>query len=145
MKTVFRKLAADEATIWTGSVYVDVTGECDSLDPGEYAVTMSASVDAVRTIKQNNSIHLYSKLVADKFNDAGITKKMYFKKRKMEGSWTKESVLENVWRDIQEALFEHRKTSKLGPGQVTKVYNEISEFLSVRFKVDQSFPNRHGD
>lgn len=144
-EVVLRKLTAPEAEKYTGPVFADVTGDCSDLACIEYAVIISTSESSIRTILQNSSIRLYAKWVAKLFNDAGITKKYYFSRRKMEGSWTAESFLENVWRDIQENLYGHRKTSKLERAQVSVVYNEIAKFLSVRFKVDQSFPNRHGD
>lgn len=145
MKTVLRKLTEDEARQWTGAVYVDVTGECDDLAPGEYAVTMSASADAVRTIKQNSSIHLYCKMISKKLNDGGLDMMAVLKEKSVPVSWTMNSVKDVIWRPIQIAMFDIESTTKLERPEVTKVYETMARHLSTLFTIDQSFPNRHGD
>ena len=97
---------------------------------------------AKRTALQNKSIHLYGKLVSETLNSGGITKQIYFDKKQVDCEWTPESVVEDIWREIQFAMFGHRQTSKLETNQVSMVYEQVARILSENFNVTQAFPDR---
>lgn len=143
MKTIFAKHSIEDlySSGYKGAVFVPVDEDMNTMQDGIVAVTLSWHKKTIRTIQQNKSIYKYCDIVAKIFNDAGITKRMFFTKRKYESSWTKESIIEDIWRELQYALFKHRNTSKLSTSEVSEVYQEMSRLLSVRFSVDQPFPN----
>jgi len=85
---------------------------------------------AKRTKLQNRSIHKYWSLICDALNDAGWTKKKYFEVKEVDIDWTPESIGDDIWRGIQEAMYGHRNTSKLETHQVSKVYDNVSRHLS---------------
>ena len=95
-----------------------------------------------RTALQNSSIHKYGSLVSEIMNDGGITKQVYFEKKQVDCEWTGESVIEDIWREIQFAMFGHRKTSQLDTDQVSKVYEQVARILAENFNVRQEFPSR---
>jgi len=97
---------------------------------------------ARRTALQNKSLYQYGRLVADRLNNGGITKQVYFDKKQVDCEWTTESVVEDIWREIQFAMFGHRKTSHLETDQISKVYDQVSRILSENFSVRQEFPSR---
>ena len=126
-------------------VLVAVMDDLSEIPKGELACTLSWSKKVIRTIKQNNSIYKYCSMLSKTLNDGGITKKMYFAKKTFDVSWTQESVLEDIWREFQFALFKHRKTSKLETVDVSEVYKEVDKVMLSAFDIDLSFPNRFND
>lgn len=124
-------------------VYAPIDSEGEKLIDGQLVIACDIkSGKAKRTTLQNASIHLYGSLVAQAMNDGGITKKIYFDAKQVDCEWTRESVIEDVWREIQNALYDHRKTSKLDRDQVSKVYDQVSRILAENFNVRQEFPSR---
>ena len=100
---------------------------------------------AKRTLLQNRSIHKYAAMVCEALNASGWTKKKYYEVKEVDIEWTPESVLEDIWRGIQEAMFNHRSTSKLETDQVSKVYDVMARHLANTCSINQSFPNRFGE
>jgi len=98
---------------------------------------------AARTRLQNRSMHLYSSLVSKELNDSGWTKKKYYEVKEVDIGWTPESVLDDIWRGIQEAMFQHRSTSKLKTEQVSEVYDRMSRHLSEFCNVTPGFPDKY--
>jgi hypothetical protein len=98
-----------------------------------------------RTLLQNRAIHKYAAMVCEALNAAGWTKKKYYEVKEVDIEWTPDSVLEDIWRGIQEAMFNHRSTSKLETDQVSKVYEVMARHLANTCTINQSFPSRHGE
>lgn len=94
-----------------------------------------------RTDKQGRSIWLYCTLLAKAFNDAGIYMVLFFYKEGAQVSWTKESVMEALWRPVQIAMFNIRSTTKLKTNQVSQIYEDINRFTGEKFGVSLPFPN----
>ena len=126
-------------------VLVAVMDDLSEIPKGELVADLSWTDKVIRTFKQNSSIHLYWKLVCDKLNAGGWTKKKYYEVKEVDIEWTPESVGENIWRDIQDAMYQHRKTSNLETKQVDRVYANMSKHLAATLGIDQSFPNRFND
>jgi hypothetical protein len=113
-----------------------------NIEDGQVMVCdISTSEKAIRSAKQNSSIWLYGTKVAKKLNDGGITKQVYFEKKQVDCEWTPESFIEDVFREVQEAMYNHRNTSKLNTEQVSKVYEQVARILAENFNVDQEFPS----
>lgn len=95
-----------------------------------------------RTYLQNRSIHKYWQIMCDALNAAGWTKKKYYEVKEVDIEWTPESFGEDVWRGIQEAMYQHRKTSKLETEQVSKVYEVVNRHLANTCGVSEDFPSK---
>lgn len=96
---------------------------------------------AKRTYLQNRSIHKWWSIMTEKLNNAGWTKKKYYEVKEVDIEWTPESFGEDVWRGIQEAMYQHRKTSKLEPAQVSKVYEVVNRHIGNTCGVSEDFPS----
>ena len=98
-----------------------------------------------RSISQNNSIHLYCKMIADTLNDLGCT--FTFKGLKgmdVEVRYTMQIVKETVWRPIQLALFNKESTKDLTTKEVTEIATPIEAYFAQK-GLDIPFPNKeHG-
>ena len=99
---------------------------------------------AKRTALQNKAIHKYWSIICDKLNSSGWTKKKYYEAKEVDIEWTPESVGEDIWRGIQEAMYQHRRTSKLEPGHVTKVFEVMDRHLSntCGSEISAPFPSK---
>ena len=100
---------------------------------------------ATRTVLQNRSMRLYWRIICEKLNNSGWTKKKYYEVKEVDIGWTPESVGDDIWRGIQFALFGHRKTSKLTKKQVNRVHLIMDNHLSNTCGGDIStpFPDRY--
>jgi hypothetical protein len=126
---------------YTGDILLPMDA-LPNIEDGQVMVCdISTSEKAVRTAKQNRSVWLYGTKVANKLNDGGITKQVYFEKKSVDCEWTPDSVVEDIWREIQFAMYNHRNTSKLNTEQVSKVYEQVARILAENFNVDQEFPS----
>lgn len=93
-----------------------------------------------RTSLQNNAIWLYCEILSKELNDAGLYLPVDFLGSKYQRSWTKSSVMELIWRPMQEGLFKKESTTDLETDQVGKVYEEINRALSETYGLFVDFP-----
>lgn len=94
-----------------------------------------------RTSVQNRSLHLYFTLVADAFNEAGLTVRKVLEK-KMELDWTPLMVKEALWKPAQEALLGKRSTTKLAKvAEIDLIYDHLTRHLGELFELHVPFPS----
>jgi len=127
-------LPADEATFaWYAS-----------LDADEYVVI---EVPAhTRTSKQNSAIRVYCRNVADTLNDAGFDMQSFPWKEGFKLPWSDYTVMEFLWRKIQEAMTGKHSTTKLETQEVNQVYEVLSQKLSEAAGISVPFPSKsNGD
>ena len=98
---------------------------------------------AKRTTLQNRAMQKYWRIICKLLNDSGWTKKKYYEVKEVDIDWTPDSVGDDIWRGIQEAMYGHRSTSKLEPYQVTEVHKTMDRHLSNTCggEVSAEFPN----
>jgi hypothetical protein len=126
-------------------VMADICGDLEDVASGEVAAKLSWSDKAIRTIKQNSSIHKYCSILADKFNDAGLDMLAVLKVKEVSVPWSMDRVKDILWKGIQEAMFNSTSTTKLETDQVSKVYETMNRHTSQNLGVSVDFPNRfHG-
>jgi hypothetical protein len=86
------------------------------------------------TRKQQNALHLYLEMIANALNDKGHSVQEVLSKAKLDIFWTKENVKENLWREIQEAMYGTRSTTELNKQeQIDRIHDVINKFLSENF------------
>ena len=66
---------------------------------------------------------------------------MDFLNSKYQISWTKDNVMELIWRPMQKGLFLTTSTKKLKSNQVSQVYEEINRALSEEYGLTVLFPS----
>lgn len=95
-----------------------------------------------RTNTQNKALHKYLELVAHELSNQGQTMQQVVKKLDFcEITPTKESVKSVVWKPIQEMVVGKKLTRELNTGEINKVYEIVSMFLSKQFQIDLPFPS----
>jgi hypothetical protein len=97
-----------------------------------------------RTDQQRKSIELFCRFLAKALNDAGMDQRKVFAAMRegVEIPWSQETVKENLWKQIQEALFDKKSTTELEPKEVSRVYEVLNRFTGERFGVSLPFPDR---
>ncbi len=94
-----------------------------------------------RTLKQNNSIHLYCKMIAEVLNDFGVTHKFKsIRGKELEVRFTMILVKEVIWKPIQMSLFGKESTTELTRKEVTEIAQPLEKFIAENFAIDLPFP-----
>lgn len=88
-----------------------------------------------RTLKQNRSLHLFFRLLADELNIAGLDMKTVLKPS-VDISWTEQNIKEYIWRPIQDALLIKKSTTQLESSEIDKVHQQIIRHLGKKFGVE---------
>ena len=101
---------------------------------------MKPIVPKKRTEQQSRALHLWFKLLADEFNNAGYTVQLVLSK-KMDLDWTKDSVKELLWRPAQQAILGKKSTTELFKQQeIDLVYEHLNRHISEKFFIHVPFP-----
>ncbi len=93
-----------------------------------------------RTTKQNKSLHLYFRLLAEALNEAGLDMKKVLKPT-IDISWNERSVKEYIWRPIQNAQVIKKSTTELNTDEINKIWEVINRHLSEKFGIYVPFPS----
>lgn len=137
MKEVFR------ATIENGKpVIADKIGFAELLSKmeGKDVVITISNIAKQRTLSQNAAIHLYFKLLASAFNEAGLDVRQVFKPE-AEIPVTETLVKDQMWRPIQRAITNKESTTRLTTDEVNKVYEVIHRHVAEKFGINVPFPS----
>jgi hypothetical protein len=106
---------------------------------GEYGFCFEI-IQNKRTVRQNSAIHKYYSLLADQLNAGGLDMRKLLKPG-VEIPWTPETVKENLWKPIQEAVMGELSTTKLNRSQVSEVYDVLTRHLIEKHNVYVEFPS----
>ena len=101
---------------------------------------MSNDVYFKRTEKQNNALHLYCEKLAIALNDAGKDQRVILKPG-ISIPWTKEAIKEQLWKPVQEVIFNKKSTAELTKEEVSMVWEILNRHLGTRFGVYVPFPS----
>jgi hypothetical protein len=94
-----------------------------------------------RTPKQNSSLWKYCTLLAEALNAAGYDLRTFPFKDGLEIPFTKTSVMDVFWRNIQEAMYGTDSTRKLSTTDMQKVYEAVDRAISTRAGVHVEWPS----
>ena len=99
----------------------------------------------LRTELQNRSLHLYYTMLANAFNEAGLTVMIVLKAlfKSPNFAWSAHLVKERIWRDVQEQTVGSTSTTKLGTVAVSMIYDSINRATSDKLGVSVPFPDRY--
>ena len=104
---------------------------------------MEKKPEEQRTDKQNASMHLYFRLLAEALNEHGLDMKTVLKPG-VEIPWNERMVKEFLWRPIQKVMTDKDSTTELntvGPSDVHKV---LDRMLAEKFGVSVDWPSLRG-
>jgi len=97
-----------------------------------------------RTSVQNDSMHLYFRLLAETLCEAGLDIRRTLK-QDFDIPWTEKSVKELIWLPVMTALTGKTSTTKLDRKEVGEIFDVINRHLAETHAVMCSFPNKFGD
>ena len=106
-----------------------------------------SEVTRKRTPTQNDALHLYFEMIADQFNDLGLS----FEFKNILGysvslMWTKQLVKDYIWKPIQKFLFETDSTTEINTQQINDIILVLQKHFAeigcdVEFPSMQTFLN----
>lgn len=91
-----------------------------------------------RTIAQNNALHLWCTQLADKFREAGYTRKIQL--GTMLHPWTMESV-KLAFKEFSVAMYGKEHTSDLTTDELTHVAEVFDQQILEQLGIDVPFPS----
>ena len=95
-----------------------------------------------RSLAQNNALHLWFKLIADEFNNAGYSVQLILK-QKIDLDWDADKVKELLWRPAQRALLGKKSTTELKKIEdIDIVWEHLNRHLGEKFGIHADFPNQ---
>ena len=90
--------------------------------------------EKIRTIKQNRSMWKWAKNMADALNASGFDKRKFYEAVLSKGGqdlpWSKESVIDDLWRPYQEAITGKKSTTKPSTSQYIEIYDHVNHGVS---------------
>jgi hypothetical protein len=97
-------------------------------------------MDKQRTQQQNRALHLFYTMLAEELNNAGLDQRKVLKPS-IDIPWTLESVKNQLWRPIQEAMLSKKSTTELESKDIDKVYEVLMRHLGQSFGITVMFPS----
>ena len=113
---------------------------------GKRVIVCDAKGDkALRTELQSRSLHLYFTLLAEAFNDAGLSVTVVLRKlfKSPNFAWSSYLVKERIWREVQDQTIGKRSTTKLETGEVSMIHDSINRATSDKLGVSVPFPDKY--
>ena len=97
--------------------------------------------DKIRTPQQNKSLHKYCELLAEALNDAGLDMRTVLKPE-VGIPWTKESVKKQLWKPIQEAMYEKESTTQMDTKEPSEIYKVLDRHTASKMGIHVEWPSR---
>jgi len=97
--------------------------------------------DNARTLKQNRSMHLYFRLLADALNEAGLDMRKVLKPA-IDIPWTTDSVKQHLWKPIQKIMLDTESTTKLNTKGPKDVYLVLDRHIAEKHGIHIEWPCR---
>ena len=99
--------------------------------------------DKVRTLSQNNALHLYCARLAEAMNDAGYDQ-AHPEFENVTSEWTMYSVKEKLFKKILESMKGKESTAEASTVDYDKVHRSLDRWTSTHLGISVPFPNRYG-
>ena len=97
----------------------------------------------VRTLPQNNALHLWFDYVSKELNEKGFTLQKILA-MSIEINWTPELVKTVLWKSVQEAITGKKSTTQLDKvSEIDTVYEHLNRFFAEKCNgIHIPFPNK---
>ena len=80
------------------------------------------------------------KAIARTFNAVGLDMRAQLPEN-ADLIWDKDLVKENIWRPVQQTMYEKKSTTQLNRSEVNEIYKMVAARLADRFGIDIEFPS----
>lgn len=88
-----------------------------------------------RTIKQNKSLHLWFRLLADTLNEAGLDMRTVLKPE-INIEWNDKTIKEYIYKPILNAMLLKKSTTEMTTKDIDKVWETINLHLGEKFGIE---------
>lgn len=88
-----------------------------------------------RTLRQNKSLHLWFKLLANTLNEAGLDMRKVLKPS-INIEWNEKTIKEYLYKPILEAMLLKKSTTEMTTKDVDNVWETINLHLGEKFGVE---------
>mgnify|MGYP003148940001 FL=1 len=111
--------------------------------PNESNEFTRSSTKKVRTLSQNNAMHLYCELLAAAMNDAGydMSHPVF---EKVSSEWTMYSVKEKLFKRILKTIKGRESTAEASTVDYDRVHRSLDYWTSIHLGISINFPDRYG-
>jgi len=101
-----------------------------------------SKISLSRTERQNNALHLFFRMLAERLNEAGLDMRTVLKPG-IDIPWNAKTVKEYLWRPIQKVYLGKRSTTELDKNEdIDQIYEILYRHLSEKFGVNlPDFPS----
>lgn len=90
----------------------------------------------VRTLSQNNALHLGLEMIAKTLNEAGLDMKKVLKPE-IDIEWTKDTVKKYMFKPVMEMLTQKKSTTELDKvSEITEIWDTLMKFLGEKHAVE---------
>ena len=108
---------------------------------GRYQVTIKKT-SKQRSGKQNNSQHLYLRMMAQAFNDAGLDQRMVINKFSDGFSIpVTMEFLKEVFQQVASGMFDKKSTAELTTVQIQDVYEAFIAGMGQKYGISRPWPH----
>lgn len=108
-----------------------------------FTVEILDGIRAIRTPKQNNAVHVYCGLLAEKLNHHGLYMNHELFRRALECEWSKTSVKEYIWKSTQRKMLPGKdSTTELTRKEVSAIYDPLNNYFSNEAGIYVPFPKK---
>ncbi len=97
-------------------------------------------VPKIRSSKQNRSLHLYCRLLAEALNENNLDMRKVLKPE-VQIEWNEKAIKEYLWRPIQKACVAKKSTTELDAKEVGEIYEILNRHIGKKWGVHVEFPN----
>ena len=147
METVLIKHTVKELAQagYTGVVLVPMSDTLDDIPDGAIAAKLTWTKRAIRTAKQNSSLHKYLAMLCEALNDAGWDMGGVLGKISKSATipWTEGAVKERLWRPVQISAFDVDSSTKLDTVEINVVYESLNNITASRLGVSIPWPSEY--
>lgn len=92
-----------------------------------------------RTLKQNDSLHLYLSMLANELNDSGQDMRKVLKPT-VDIPWSTDTAKRFLWKPIQEIMMDKKSTTELTTDEIDKIYKVLDKHVSEKCGIHVEFP-----
>jgi len=97
-------------------------------------------VKSKRTLRQNDSLHLYFSLLSQELNAGGWDMKKVIR-QEVDIPWSPQTVKEYLWRPLQKAQLDKKSTTELETTDIDLIYDTLNRVIGERTGVFIPFPS----
>lgn len=93
-----------------------------------------------RTNLQNRALHKLFSMLSDELNTLGLDARLILKPT-YQIWWTPEMIKRDLWKPLQEAMYDKSSTTELTTVEIQKVYEQLAKIIGEKHGVDVAFPS----